>query len=674
MNILVPYSWLKEFIKTKASPLEIAEYLSLCSQSVEKITKTENDFVFEIEITSNRADCLSVYGIARELSAILPRFGIPAKLEKLTSYELKNKNYQGKLKLEVEIKNKKLCPRFTALIFDNVKIAPSPKIVQERLEKSGIRSLNNVVDISNYLMLELGQPMHTFDYDKIIGAKMILREAKEGEKIVTLDGQLRILPQGTIVIEDGKGRIIDLCGIMGGENSAVDNNSKRILLFVQTYDPTRIRQTCQKLSFRTEAASRFEKGVDPEGVIIAINKAKEMFEENCGAQVASKLIDIYPNPLKEKIVELNLDLVEKIIGVKIPRNEILEILKSLGFVINFSSNSQIKVSIPHWRNDDISIPEDLIEEIARIYGYQNLPNNIPLSLPKSEEKNPFFWEEKIKNFLKYQGFTEVINYSMISEDLLRKTKFDPKDYLKISNPLSSDWVYMRPSLIPSILKNISQNQNNFSDISLFEISKIYIPQGENELPEEIPMLVGAQTGDEFLKVKGILEMMFEELGIKNYRFNQPVPKTKIFNPQKTAEILINEKPVGFLGEIDNQITSLFEISSRIILFEIDFNSLLENATLSKKYTPLPLYPPIIEDLSFVVPPKIPIGKIIQSIKSTSSIIKSVDLLDIYKNTKTFRIIYQHPLKTLNNKEITKIREKIIEKVEKEFKVKIKNSF
>ena len=347
MNILIPDSWLKEHLKTKATVKQIGEYLSLCSQSVEKITKVDHDWLYDIEITTNRPDCFSVYGIARELAVILPRFGIPAKLSQLSIIHYPLSISKG-LPLGVKITKPSLCPRFTALIFDNVVVKSSPKIVQERLEKVGIRAINNVVDISNYLMLALGQPMHTFDYDKIKGHKMILRESAGGEKITTLDGQIRPLPDGTIIIEDGKGRIIDLCGIMGGENSQVDKKTKKVLLFVQTYDPAKIRQACQKLAFRTDAASRFEKGVDPEGVMIAMEKAMVMFEENCGAKIASNLINIYPHPPKAKKIILSQSKLNQVMGIEIKLVEAKKILDSLGFqssIINHQSSAPLLIGV-----------------------------------------------------------------------------------------------------------------------------------------------------------------------------------------------------------------------------------------------------------------------------------------------------------------------------------------
>ena len=676
MNILVPDSWLREHLKTKAKVAQIAEYLSLCSQSVEKTTKVGDDWVYEIEVTTNRPDCLSVLGIARELAAILPRFGTKAKLKEVSSIKYQVLSIKKGLPLEVKIKNLSLCPRFTALIFDDVNIKPSPKIVQERLEKSGIRALNNVVDISNYLMLELGQPMHTFDYDKIGGAKMILRESAGGEKITTLDGQTRPLPDGAIIIQDDEGRIIDLCGIMGGENSAVDEKTKRVLLFIQTYDPMKIRRTCQLLSFRTEAAQRFEKGVDPQGVILSMEKAIAMFEKNCGAKVASKLIDIYPNSPKQKTIKLDLGLVKKIMGIEIPKNEVVDILRSLGFSILHSPFSILHFSVPHWRDNDIAIPEDLIEEIARIYGYHNLPSLLPTGeIPQQKKSFTFVWENKVKEALKFWGFSETFNYSMVSESTLVKAEINPAECLKIANPLSEDWIFMRPSLIPSLLEVVTKNQAQTSEIQIFELANVYIPTTSDKLPDEIPMLSGALTGNQFFQAKGIIEALLAELGITHYNFTSyQLKKTfygKIFHPFRTAEITIGQDSLGIVGEINPIILARFGIKGRVVVFDLDFNELVKYATTTKKYTPVPKYPAIIEDLAFVVPEKTLVGEMIQLIKSTSLIIQSVELLDSYKETRTFRIAYQSEKKTLSDKEVEKIRKGIIKLAEKKFGAKIK---
>jgi len=553
-------------------------------------------------------------------------------------------------------------------------IKPSPKIVQERLEKSGIRAINNVVDISNYLMLELGSPMHTFDYDKIKNHKMILRESAGGEKITTLDGQVRPLPDGTMIIEDGEGRIIDLCGIMGGDNSQVDEKTKRVLLFVQTYDPVKIRQTCQKLAFRTDAASRFEKGVDPEGVMVAIKRAVEMFVENCEAKIASNLIDIYPHPPKTKTVDLKFNYLQQIMGVEIPQKEVLGILEPLGFKIIASSKEAIHCSIPHWRDSDINLPEDLIEEIARIYGYHHLPSNLLPNLVTEEEKdNLFEWINLAKEALKFWGFTEIVNYSMVSEQLLKNWEIQPVDCLKIANPLSDEWVYLRTSLVPSLLEVVNKNKKAKSKI--FEMGNIYLPQSKDQLPEENLMLSGLLVDENFAHLKGFVESLLEEMGLVDYKINPyELQKTfygKIFHDHRRAEVTLGKTSLGIFGEIKKSILERLGIKQRILVFDLDFNELVKYANHHKRYLPIPKYPPIIEDLSFVVPGKTYVGKIMEIIKTVNPTIKSVDLIDSYEQTRTFRVTYQDLNKTLTDKEVEKIRKKIIESLKNKFGLKLK---
>ncbi len=675
MNIFILDSWLKEHLQTKATPKQIGEYLSLCSQSVEKITKIKDDCLYEIEITTNRPDCLSVYGIARELAVILPRFGIPARLKPLAiSQQIKTSNKKG-LPLEVKIKNPSLCPRFTAIIFDKVVIKPSPKIVQERLEKSGIRTINNVVDISNYLMLELGQPMHTFDYDRIKGAKMILRESAGGEKITTLDGQIRPLSDGTIIIEDGEGKIIDLCGIMGGQNSEVDEKTKKVLLFVQTYDPIRIRQACQRLAFRTEAASRFEKGLDPEGVLTAMNKAIAMFEKNTEAEIASQLIDIYPNPVKEKQVKLDISLVNKTMGIEIKQKEIIDILESLGFVIKTEGTSSITATVPYWRQGDITIPQDLIEEIARIHGYHRLPVNLPpLAIIPQDKTDSFKWVTKTKTALKFWGFTETVNYSMLSESVLKDVEIKPEDCLKIANPLSDEWVFLRPSLIPSLLQVAGLNKKE--KIKIFELANVYLFQSESQLPEENLTLSGLVTGESFIKIKGIILSLLEELGIKETEIKPyQLQKTfygKIFHPSCRAEIIFKDNSLGIFGQLKRSLALKFGLEEKVFIFDLDFTQIAKEANEVKRYRPIPKYPPLIEDLSFVVPEKTYVGEIIKAINITSSIIQDIELIDSFESNRTFRITYQNPKKTLTDKEVEKIREKIIKNLKDKLKVQLKS--
>lgn len=667
MNIQISDSWLREFIDTPATPEQIREYLSLCSQSVEKLIKDGQETIYDIEITTNRPDCLSVYGIARELAAVLPRFGIKAHLTDVPVAEMPTIT-EG-LPLQIKISKADLCPRFTALIYDNIKIKPAPKYAQERLKLAGIRALNNVIDISNYLMLELGQPMHTFDYDKILKHKMFLREAKAGEAIITLDDQKRSLTDGVIIIEDGEKRIVDLCGIMGAKNSETDENTKRVLLFVQTYNPAKIRKTTQLLGFRTEAASRFEKGMDPEGVIPTMARATLLFKDWCEANPASELFDIYPKKIEEKTVKVSLEKLTNLTGIEIKLDEAKEILENLGFKVTTETEDQtIIATVPHWRNGDVAIPEDLVEEVARIYGYHNLPNVLPpLTSVPPQRDNTFDWENKIKNALKYWGYIEVANYSMVGKALLDKVELDPNFCLKIANPLTDDLTYLRNSLIPSLLEVVAKNSSD--QISVFEMASEFFPTKESSLPNETTELT-VVNDISYLHLKGTLELLLNDLGITEYEF-KPVSDFDHAILNALGGIYIQKTQIGIIGKIKNNLKSSFGIKKDVFVLDIELGRLLKFATKNRKYSPISRYPPVIEDLSFLFPSKTYIGPVIEEVKKISEIIKSVELLDSYQNTRTFRITYQSNEKNLNDKEVGQVRKEIIAKIENKFAAELK---
>lgn len=671
MNIIIPDSWLREFLKTSAKSSQIAEALSLCAASVERVEKIENDFLYHIEVTTNRGDMASVFGLAREAAAVLPRFGHKAELRIMPPpdrLKLKSKvDY-----LEVKIEDSHLCPRFTAILLEGTTIKPSPSLIQERLEKCGIRALNNVVDISNYVMLELGQPMHTFNYDKILGQRMLMRLSKKGEEITTLDGIKRKLSEGSIIIEDGQ-RIIDLCGIMGGENSAIGSQTKRVLLFVQTYDPARIRATCQKMAFRTEAASLFEKGLDPENVPRALYRAVDLLKKNTQARIHREVINLYPHPYRPKTVKLELTLVEKMLGVKIPEKEIVTILESLGFTCQLTdNNSQLSATVPSYRAQDMAIPEDLVEEIARLYGYHRLPSILPIGeIPQETEDKNLVWEERAKQTLKYWGFSETYSYSMVSEEILKKTGFSPSKTLKISNPLSEDLVYLRPSLLPSLLLTYQKNQYLKESLSLFELAKVYLPRPK-DLPEEKSRLTGVLTGESFLQVKGAVEAILKEMGIKKPQF-LPFATNELWHPGRCAQVKDKngKETLGTVGEIHPQILTKLEIKGRVSAFDLDFAQIVRFATETKIYQPLPKYPPVIEDLAVIADRKVLARDILETIKSTSPLISEVSLWDIYQNTRTFHLTYRSLKKTLGEREVREIREKVIENLKKKFSAQIK---
>ena len=651
MDLKIADNWLREFVKTNATSKEIAKFLSLCGPSIEKITKSEYGDVYSIEVTTNRMDSASVYGIAREASVILPRFKKQAKLASLKT----NGNYKFTksvkyLKAEV---NPKLCARFTAVLIKNVKIAESPALIKDRLAASGIRPINNIVDISNYIMLEMGQPVHTFDYDKIEGSVMILRESKEGEKVTTLDEKTYTLLGGDIVIEGGNGKLIDLCGIMGGLNSAVDGNTKNVLLFVQNYNPSYIRKTSMKLAKRSEAAMLFEKGIDSEQVKIGILRGIDLFVKLTGGIPEKEILDIYPAPYKEKIVKVSLEEIIKRLGIEIEKKDISSILTSLGFGPSWNGKV-LTVKVPSFRSRDIEIAEDIVEEIARIYGYHNLPSVIMSGVIPAKPKDlSFEFEDKVKNILKGYGACEVYTLSLVSRE---KTQ---ENSLSLKNPLGPEYGYLRTSLLNSITDAAKENTREKDSFHIFEIANVYIPKA-SDLPDERMTLAGIFANTNYREAKGIIESLLNELNV-DYEFVQE--ELKDFIPSQRVAIKIGGKEIGQFGNLEKE---------SFTYYEFDMELLKKASKNVKKYMPIPQNPPQIEDITLSFSEKTKIGEVIKSIKGVDKLIDNVELRDIFNENYTFRIGYQDPNKTLTDEEVKKIRENIIEELKRKFGGTIKN--
>ena len=630
MNIKITYHWLLDFLETDASPFEIQKYLSLAGPSIEKVEKFKNDYILDIEIISNRIDTASAFGIAQEAAAILPLFGKKAKI-KLNPFEeykflkiIKEKK-EDDFKINISIQNNNLCSRFSAIVLDNVRICPSSSFIQERLKAAGIKVINNIVDISNYLMLTLGQPTHIFDFDKITNdgksASMIMRQSKKGEKIITLDKKEVELPGEDIVIEDGRGRLIDLCGIMGGLNSCVSNNTKRIILFVQTYNKQKIRKTVMTTGIRTLAATYFEKGLDEERVEATLVFGVYLLKQYASAKVASKLYDIYPHPYQKKRLVTTFSFFEKIMGIRIPKEKIIQILSSLGFETKVY-DEKIEVFVPHFRKYDISIPEDLVEEVARVYGYNNLPNNFspPAQVfqPKEFEKI-FKLISKIKYFLKHLGLNEVINYSMISKKMIEDWGLREKNHLKIKNSISKEIEYLRISLLPSLYKNLKENEGKREVLKLFEIAKVYLPR-KNDLPQEEYRL-GIALNTDFFDLKGILEALLLELNIESL----PLPK---------------------IIKKDN-----------FFLTEIPLLSLIKKTKLLPKFKPINLFAIIKLDKTFEINKEINFQKIKEK-AFQSPYLDKIEVLSLFKNKLTLRFYYSAKDRNLTEEEAKKELEKI----------------
>lgn len=627
MNIKITYNWLLEYLDTDATPYDIQKYLSLCGPSIESVTKIGNDYVFDIEITSNRIDTASVIGIAREACVILNRFGIKSKLKNVIIP--KPTNIKELLPLTIT-DDEKLCFRVVSAVMDKVVIKNSPKYIKDRLEAIGIRSLNNVIDITNYVMIEYGHPTHVMDYDRIKTGKLIIRRAKKGESSITLDEKKHNLDENDVIADDGTGRIVDLLGIMGCENSVVTPDTKRVVLFIESNNPHIIRHTSMKLGIRTVAATYDDKQVDSELTGVALNRLIQLFEELAEAKIASKFIDIYHEPKKPKSVSLKESDIGRLIGVKIPKKESIEILSNLGFKLITDKNELLTFQVPSFRSHDISIKEDLIEEVARVYGYQNIPSKLQtvvyVDQPK-EMEDIFVFQNRIKLFLKHLGLIEVINYSMISKEQITEFGLDPGKHLRLSNTLSKDIEYLRTTLMISLLKNVGENSGKKDILRLFEIGKVYLPK-KGDLPDEVYRF-GIVTNTDYFDLKGIVEAIYRELNIDETAF-----------AKATA---VEEK-------------------SGVFMTEIDFKSLIDNSRLVPTYKPIHPYSVIKLDKTFELRADIKSAPTtyaeIEQKAVKSKLLQKIEVVTLFENKLTLRFYYSTSERNITEEEAKSELDKI----------------
>lgn len=653
MNIKIIDSWLREHLKTKATPQKVAEVLSLTSVSVERLEKINNDYVYDIEVTTNRPDVMSVIGIAREAAAALIQSGIDATYIPYVPKTLDEKTKQT-ASVPITIKNDATLVNRVCAVVMEIEKKDAPQEIKTRLEASGIRSLNNLIDVTNYVMREIGHPTHVFDYDRLNNHTLIIRKSKKGEKIITLDKKEHILPGEDIVADNDTGEIIDLLGVMGTANSIVTNDTKRILFFIDNNKPNLIRKTSMHLSIRSEAAVLNEKGVDPELAMTALLRGIELYKKIANGKIISQIIDIYPNKTKPKTISVTLEKIQKSLGVPVNLPTTVTILKNVGFETSVK-NTTLSLRVPSWRANDVAIEEDIYEEVARLYGYHKIPTLLPPLTYVAHytiEKNSFYWEKRVKDALKYWGFTEVYTYSLVSEALLDGPTTDA---VTLSNPLSEEMMYLRKTLVPSLLQTATENKSR-DTIKIFEIANVYKKINDNSLPNESPMLAGVikKQNISFYEIKGIIEQLLGDIGIKQVIF-----KRKNAGGEK-INILLGTKEIGEIEILDEH----------IIDFELNFSEIIAHANLKKVYTPIAKFPPIIEDVRITIEGKTTYADIVDLIKNESNLVVQVALLDVFEEKKTFRITYQSPHKNLTDVEVAKERTQIFQALEKKLHAKI----
>lgn len=645
----VSYNWLQTYFKSPLpSPKKVAEILTMHSFEVESVEKKGADWILNIDVLPDRAgDCLSHWGIAKELSVLSGK--------KMTTPLIKLKKGKANINISVKVEDKD-CRRYTSMVLTDVKVGPSPKWLKDRLNVCGQNSINNVVDVTNLVMLETGQPLHAFDYEKIEGG-IIVRKARKGEKIVTLSEKEYILNDNVLLIADEK-KPLALAGIKGGKGCEIAEKTKTIVLESANFNHKLISQTARRLNLRTDASIRFENNLDPNLTEVALERAVSLIQELSGAKTASGIIDSYKNKLKPWNIKLNVKDVNSLIGIDIPRTEMVKILTALGFAVSGSSDV-LSVTIPTSRQD-VVIPENLIEEIGRVYGYDKVPSVLPPFSEPAEMNKDIYWQDKAKDMMKEMGFVEAYNYSFMGEE--EKTVFGLEGE-ELSNPVSNYYKYLRPSAIPQMARIVKENSKFFKDIKVFELGKVF------KAKKEAMLMSGVVLGEEFISAKGYLNALFGRLGAEKVSYS-PLIKSGIWNAKKTADIKIGGKTIGQLGHLSSDLMEVLMIDDAVF-FEFDFDELQKHCSDKKDYKQISYHPPALRDISGIVYEDSTVEEIMEAIKDSSNeLLKSVEVFDVYKGkgiafgkkSVSFHLIYQSDEKTLDSKTIDSMVNNLLDKL------------
>ena len=585
-----------------------------------------NDHVVEFEITPNRPDCLSVIGLAREASAT---YDVPMTLHE----PVVKGGAAGVLTelLDVETPASDLVPRYTARMVRNVKIAPSPLWMRERLRAMGVRPINNIVDITNYVMLEYGQPMHAFDYRYVNGGKIIVRRAEEGEKLTTLDGKEHVLNANHLVIAD-ENRAVGLAGIMGGQNSEIVDDTTDVVFESACFNGTCIRKGALALGMRTEASAKFEKGLDPMNTLPAVNRACELVELLGAGEVVDGVIDILNFVPLPTVLKLEPDKINTLLGTDVSGNEMIRILKKLDFAVDGE-----QVTVPSWRGD-VKRMADLAEEVARFFGYNNIPTTLMRGQTTLGGYSPVQQTERtLGQVCRSCGYDEIITYSFISPtyyDKIRWDKADPRrDSLKILNPLGEDTSIMRTTVLPSMLEILTRNYNfRNKNARLYEIGRVYLPGGPDGLANEKRFLsMGAYGEDvDFFALKGVVEAVLQELRVENVSF-RPITDNPSYHPGRCAQVLSGNAVLGLFGQIHPLVARNYGVDTEFYCAELDFEALFQIKGADPEYTPLPKFPAVTRDIAVVCDEAITVGALEDSIrKGAKGLLKEVTLFDVYQ--------------------------------------------
>ena len=645
-----------------------------------------NDTVFELEITPNRPDCLSHIGIARELSAYYgkelkyPETEIKSEISEKTSDNVK-----------VSIEDSNLSRRYVTRILKNVTVKESPKWLKERIEAVGLRSINNIVDVSNFILMEMNHPNHVFDLDKIEGNEIKVKSAVKGDKLVTLDEQERELEDGDIVICDSK-KILALGGVMGGLDSEVTDNTKNILLEVAQFNSQNVRKTSRRLTLSSDSSYRFERGIDVEDSIKVINRLANLIQEVAGGEILNGYVDVYPVPHENKVAELNFERLNRFVGKVIPREKVIEILRNLEIDVK-DNGETLTLTAPSYRGD-LELEQDYFEEVIRMYGFDNIENILPrVDINKNSTLDTTKLTDRVKTICASVGLKEVINYSFIPKDALQKLKFtgvSEDKLIDISNPITEDFVTMRPTLLYSLIKNAKDNMNrNVSNIRFFEVSRTF-EKAEELAKEDIKVgIILAGENDktlwnpkpvhyDFYDLKGIVEEIFSKLKFQSFSIKRSVQTE--FHPGRSADVFVGKEYIGSFGEIHPDVLENFGLNKKTVLVA-EFNIELIKKYINKPfvYQGIVKYPAVPRDLALVMNENILVGNVLKTIEKIDKKVEKVELFDIYqgigvepgKKSVAISILLRDDSKTLEEKEINDIIDKILAKMKKDYMAELR---
>jgi len=648
------------------------------------------DTQFEIGLTPNRSDCLSVIGIAREIAA---------KLGKRVSYPGISLDEEGEAvesAIGVAIVDADLCPRYAARYISGCRIAPSPQWLVKRLNAIGIRSINNVVDVTNLVMMELGQPLHAFDCDRLAGNRIIVRRAGEGEVFTTLDDQQRILSANDLVICDAE-RPVALAGVMGGQNSEISDSTCNVLLESAWFKPAAIRTTSKRLGLHTESSHRFERGIDIGGVVRALDRAAALIAGLSGGSVARGALDVYPGQTGPAAITLRPERANAIIGIQLSGAEMIDILRRLEFTVQELPEGILSVVAPSYRVD-IEREIDLIEEIARLNGFDRIPATMPVAPVISDRPTPHQrLERAVRDALVAQGMTEVINFSFTTPDAAGKLTLSDDDPrrrgIRLANPLVEEQSIMRTSLLPGLLETAARNMNFRSlDLKLFEMRRVYLPTAASEMPREPICIVGALTGSpnregwsniaattDFYDAKGIVENILDLLNITNVKWVADTPEP-YFHPGKSCSIMAGRERIGVLGEIHPTVQENFGLDKPVYCFELDFEKLVQLARQQRSINVPSRFPDSSRDIAMLAPEEVPAERIIECVRGAKiPEIEQVEIFDVYRGTGipegyksiAIRIRYRSYDRTLKDEEIGTLHSKVLDSLVNKVKVSIR---